>query len=101
MDLGIFSAHASTRLPVSEIMEALHKLKSDGHLTSEQSSFLEGEASALGLKHSDKTISCEDIRAWMHELENRYDDHGIDSSKVENHIAPALAAVLNKHVSHS
>lgn len=97
MDLGIFSSHASTRLPVAEILAALHKLKSDGYLTSEQLSFLEGEASALGLKHSDKTISCEDIRTWMHELENKYDDHGIDSSKVENHIAPALAEILKKH----
>lgn len=99
MDLGIFSSHSSTRLPVAEILAALHKLKSDGHLTSEQLSFLEGEASALGLKYSDKTISCEDIRTWMHELENKYDDHGIDSSKVENHIAPALAEVLKKHTS--
>lgn len=100
MDLGIFSNHASVRLPAKEILESLHKLKNDGHLTSEQVSFLEGEASALSLRHSDKTISCEDIRGWMHDLENKYDDHGIDSSKVENHIAPAFAAILNKHLNH-
>lgn len=101
MDLGIFTAHASTRLPLAEIVASLRKLKSDGHLGGEQLIFLEGQAAALALKHSDKTISCEDIRMWLHELENKYDDHGIDSSKVENHLAPALAEVLNKHISHS
>lgn len=99
MDLSIFSTYASTKLPITEIMAALHKLKSDGYLNSEQLIFLEGEASALSLRHSDKTISCEDIRTWLHELENKYDDYGIDSSKVETHIAPALAEILKKHTS--
>lgn len=99
MDLSIFSSHASTRLPIAEIIASLHKLRSDGYLNSEQLIFLEGEASALSLKHSDKTISCEDIRTWLHDLENKYDDHGIDSSKVETHIAPALAEILKKHTS--
>lgn len=98
MDLGIFSSHASTRLPATEIVASLHKLKNDGYLNSEQLIFLEGEAAALSLRHSDKTISCEDIRSWLHELENKYDDHGIDSSKVESHIAPAFAEILKKHL---
>lgn len=98
MDLGIFTTHASTRLPLTEIVASLHKLKNDGHLGGDQLIFLVGEASALALKHSDKTISCEDIRMWMHDLEHKYDDHGIDSSKVENHIGPAFAILLQKHL---
>src|SRR5262245_34793221 len=98
MDLSIFAdKHGETRVKRDDVLKSLKELREHNELDSHQHDYLEGVMTELARRHSDNTISGKDLREEFSRLEHGTSDHGIDSSKISNHIAPKLLTHFEHH----
>ena len=94
MSLSIFQNHASHKFSGHEIKNQLHQLHSEGHLDERQYNTLKGGLEALS-RGADQAVTGEQVRHWLHNVATQHGDH-IDSDKIHNRIAPAIASLLEK-----